>query len=150
MTAAGTRSGGVAVALAAVVLAAGGWAAATGSPSPSPGPPAEPEERTVVVDVRHSRFSPDEIHVTPGTTVRFVVRNADPIPHELIVGDQSVQDRHERGAEERHGDVPGEVSVPAGATAATTYTFSRPGRVLLGCHLPGHWDYGMRGVVEVG
>ena len=136
------RAGALAAALAAVVASGGCAAANTGSP---PGP----QERTVVLDVRHSRFSPDEIPVRPGTTVRFVVRNADPIAHELIVGDQSVQDRHERGTEAHHGEVAGEVSVPAGATATTTYTFSRPGRVLFGCHLPGHWDYGMRGVVDV-
>jgi uncharacterized cupredoxin-like copper-binding protein len=111
--------------------------------------PSRPQERTVTLDVRHSRFSPAEIEVRPGTTVRFVIRNADPIPHELIVGDQSVQDRHEQGTEAHHGEVPGEVSVAAGATATTTYTFSRPGRVLFGCHLPGHWDYGMRGLVTV-
>ncbi len=129
-----------------VATLATGWAvAATGA---SPSPPA-PQERTVTLDVRYSRFTPAELDVRPGTTVRFVVQNADPIAHELIVGDQSVQDRHERGTEAHHGDVPGEVSVAAGATATTTYTFSRPGRVLLGCHLPGHWDYGMRGVVSV-
>ena len=28
--------------------------------------------------------------------------------------------------------------------------FDRPGRLLYGCHLPGHWAYGMRGVIDVG
>jgi uncharacterized cupredoxin-like copper-binding protein len=80
--------------------------------------------------------------------VRIVVRNTDPIDHELIVGDQATQDRHERGVEAHHdGSVPGEVSVPAGAVVTTTYRFDQPGRFLYGCHLPGHWDYGMRGVV---
>ena len=137
------RQAAAVVMLAALVTACA--AATTGAP-PSP---SAPEDRTVTLDVRYSRFSPAELEVRAGTTVRFVVRNADPIAHELIVGDQSVQDRHERGTEAHHGDVPGEVSVPAGGTAVTTYTFSRPGRVLLGCHLPGHWDYGMRGVVDV-
>jgi uncharacterized cupredoxin-like copper-binding protein len=124
---------------AAALLSGCAGAAANGAPG----------ERTVTLDVRHSRFSPAELDVRAGTTVRFVVRNADPIGHELIVGDQEVQDRHERGTEAHHGEVPGEVSVRAGATATTSYTFSRPGRVLLGCHLPRHWDYGMRGVVRV-
>lgn len=138
--------GRLAVVLLVVATLATGWAvAATGA---SPSPPL-PQERTVTLDVRYSRFSPAELEVRPGTTVRFVVRNRDPIAHELIVGDQRVQDVHERGTEAHHGDRPGEVSVPAGGTATTTYTFSRPGRVLLGCHLPGHWNYGMRGVVNV-
>lgn len=109
-------------------------------------------EETITLTVRHSRFSPSVLDVRPGTTVRFVVRNLDPIAHELIVGDQAVQDVHERGTESHHRERPGEVSVPAGATAETTYTFppSGPRPVLLGCHLPGHWDYGMRGTVRVG
>ena len=107
-------------------------------------------ERTVTVDVHHSRFSIEQLNVRPGETVRLVLRNSDPIPHELIVGDQSVQDVHEAGSEARHGDRPGEVSVGPGATAVTTYRFDRPGRLLFGCHLPGHWAYGMRGTIHVG
>ena len=113
-------------------------------------PGAPPAPPTVVVTAHHSRFSPAKVEVRAGTTVRFVVRNLDPIDHELIVGDAATQRRHEHGRDaHHHGDVAGEVSVPAGATASTTYRFSRPARVLLGCHLPGHWDYGMRGVVVV-
>jgi uncharacterized cupredoxin-like copper-binding protein len=107
-------------------------------------------EHTVVLTVRHSRFVPSAVEVPNGTRVRFVVHNTDPIPHELIVGDQATQDAHETGSEEHHGDAPGEVSVAAGGTASTSYVFDRGGRVLFGCHLPGHWAYGMQGVVLVG
>ena len=128
--------------LAAVVVAAGlalaGCAGRHGA------------ERTVELSVRHSKFSLDELRVRPGETVRFVLRNTDPIPHELIVGDQSVQDVHELGTEAHHGDRPGEVSVAPGATAVTTYRFGRAGgRILFGCHLPGHWAYGMKGTITV-
>jgi uncharacterized cupredoxin-like copper-binding protein len=81
--------------------------------------------------------------------VRFVIRNTDPIDHEFILGDQEVQDRHETGTEPHHGTIPGEVSVAAGDSATTTYRFGEPGMLLFGCHLPGHWDYGMRGLVAV-
>ena len=108
-------------------------------------------ERTVELTVHHSRFSLDALHVRPGETIRFVLRNTDPIPHELSVGDQSLQDVHEAGTESHHGDRPGEVSVAPGATAVTTYRFGAAGgRLLFGCHLPGHWDYGMRGMITVG
>jgi uncharacterized cupredoxin-like copper-binding protein len=106
-------------------------------------------EVTVTLTIRYSRFVPSVLEVRSGTTVRFVVRNLDPIAHELIVGDEAVQDVHERGSETHHGERPGEVSVPAGSTAETTYVFDGPGTVLLGCHLPGHWDHGMRGTVRV-
>ncbi len=110
-----------------------------------------PPERTIELTVHHSQFSLAELHVRPGETVRFVVRNTDPIAHELIVGDQSVQDVHEVGTESYHGARAGEVSVAPGATAVTTYRFAGAGSaVLFGCHLPGHWAYGMHGTIRVG
>ncbi len=107
------------------------------------------EVRTVEVRVRYSAFVPDEIHVEAGETVRFIVRNDDPIDHEFLIGDQAVQDVHEQGTEAHHGAKPGEISVPAGQTVATTYTFGAPGTTLFGCHLPGHYAYGMRGTIEI-
>lgn len=105
--------------------------------------------RTVVLDIHHSAFSTSAMTARQGQLVRFVIRNHDPIAHEFIVGDEAVQDRHEHGTEAHHGERPGEVSVPAGATAETTYRFTAAGPLLFGCHLPGHWAYGMRGTIAV-
>lgn len=105
---------------------------------------------TVVLTAHHSTFTPARIAVEPGTTVRFVVRNSDPIAHELIIGPAEVHDRHEKGTESYHPPKPGEVTIPAYEEAETTYTFDAPGVVAFGCHLPGHWTYGMHGEVEVG
>jgi uncharacterized cupredoxin-like copper-binding protein len=107
------------------------------------------EPVTIVLDVKHSTFDPDELRVVAGTTVRFVVVNHDPIHHELIVGPPEVHDRHRDGTEAFHPPVPGEVSVAPLERAVTSYTFEEPGTVEMACHLPGHYDYGMRGTVEV-
>ena len=107
------------------------------------------EEREVHVELRFSRFVPDEFEFPAGTTVRFVVENRDPIDHEFLIGDEEVQQAHEEGTEPHHGAKPGEISVPAGETRTTTYTFDEPGTLLVGCHLPTHWDYGMRGEITV-
>ncbi len=104
---------------------------------------------TVEVALRHSAFVPERVWVVEGSEVRFVVRNEDPIDHELIVGPDEVHERHERGTHAVHGAVPGEVSVAAGETGETTYRFDEPGRVVVGCHLPRHFGYGMAGEVEV-
>jgi uncharacterized cupredoxin-like copper-binding protein len=125
-----------------VVVLAAALAAAAGA-CPGSG------TRTVEITVRHSRFNPAAIDARPGQTIRFVIRNLDPIDHEFILGGLEVQRRHEEGMEPHHGAKPGEVSVPAGAEQATTYTFGPAGPVPFGCHLPGHWDYGMRGSVRV-
>lgn len=130
-------------AMAAAVLAAGVALAGCAS--------GQGRERTVELTVHHSRFSLDDLQVRPGETIRFVLRNTDPIPHELIVGDESVQAVHEAGTEAHHADRPGEVSVAPGRTAVTTYRFGPAGgRILFGCHLPGHWAYGMKGTITVG
>jgi uncharacterized cupredoxin-like copper-binding protein len=104
---------------------------------------------TAEVDIEHSLFARDTIHVQPGTTVRFVIRNGDPIAHEFVVGDAAVHRRHQNGSEAVHPPVPGEVSVRPGETGLTFYEFDRPGAYEFACHLPGHYAYGMRGTVFV-
>jgi uncharacterized cupredoxin-like copper-binding protein len=106
--------------------------------------------RTIVLEIRHSKFSVTELRVARGERVKFVVRNNDPIDHELIVGPLPVQLRHESGREARHPPRPGEVSVPLFSSASTTYGFEERGTIWFGCHLPGHWNYGMLGRVLVG
>ena len=108
-----------------------------------------PGEVVVELGIEHSRFSFDRLEVQQGSSVRFVVRNSDPIAHELIVGDDDVHLRHRDGSEAAHPPVPGEVSVGPNATASTVYVFDEAGTVEYACHLPGHLDYGMRGEVVV-
>ena len=110
----------------------------------------EPTERTVHLTAKYSKFEPSTFTFPVGTTVRFVIRNLDPIEHEFILGDRDHQDYIERTKHPEHdGSVPGEITIKAGETAETTYTFDEPGVVLIGCHEPGHYDYGMRGQVTV-
>lgn len=110
---------------------------------------AEDRVRTVEVTIHYSRFTPSTLWFDPGTTVRFEIRNTDPIDHEFILGDEEVQAVHERGTEAHHGARPGEISIPAGTTRSTTYTFAERGALIFGCHLPGHYAFGMRGTVTV-
>lgn len=105
--------------------------------------------RTIEIDIEHSRFVPDGIVVRAGERVRFVIRNNDPIDHEFIVGDEEVQRIHEEGTEAHHSAKPGEVTVAALDEASTTYTFGAPGKLIFGCHLPGHYDYGMSGEIRI-
>lgn len=104
---------------------------------------------TIHLGVDHSRFDPARIVVRQGTLVRFVVRNGDPIRHELIVGPPDVHARHASGAEAVHPPLPGEVTVEPGETAETVYRFEKVGDVTFACHLPGHYEYGMHGEVRV-
>jgi uncharacterized cupredoxin-like copper-binding protein len=148
--AAGARSVGLVAILVAVVLAGAGTAVASGwlGEQGRQGPPLR---RTATIRIHFSRFVPDVVDVEPGQTVRFVIENTDPIDHEFIVGDEGVQLVHERGTEAHHPPRPGEVSVPAGETVLTTVTFAAdPQTLIFGCHLPGHYAFGMRGEIRVG
>ena len=97
----------------ALLVAAGARAAA----------PERQEDETVTLEVHHSAFDVDHLEFQQGETVRFVVRNRDPIDHELIIGGPAVQRRHEHGTERKHGAIPGEISVPAGESLSYIYTF---------------------------
>jgi uncharacterized cupredoxin-like copper-binding protein len=130
----------------AVVVAGVGYAVASGFEDPNA---FGPGDVTVEIDIEYSRFVPDELTVVEGTRVRFFVVNGDPIHHELITGGAEVHLRHANGTEAEHPSIPGEVSVGPNGTAITTFTFDEAGVYEFACHLPGHYEYGMRGTIEV-
>ena len=139
-------AGALALSAAALGLLSSCGGAAAASPSPS----TSPRPIVVQLTIHHSHFTPDHVDVPAGSDVRFVITNTDPIDHEFIVGPPEVHARHEVGRESHHhGDVPGEVSVAADSDASTTYRFEAPGDVVYACHLPGHFAYGMKGIVTV-
>lgn len=111
--------------------------------------------RTVELVIEHSRYLAadggplDILRVQSGQRVHFVVHNRDPIAHELIAGDLATQQGHETGTDRHHDGAHGAVTVAPGATAETTHVFTDAGTQWIGCHLPGHWDYGMRLPVHV-
>lgn len=112
--------------------------------------PARAQGATEVrLGIHWSHFSAGSVTVRRGVPVKITVVNDDPIGHELIVGDQGVQDRHERGTEKHHGARATERDVPAGATVTTTIVFPKDGTLFFACHLPGHYAYGMHGVIHV-
>jgi uncharacterized cupredoxin-like copper-binding protein len=136
-----------AAAVAAGVATAGSAVAATNEDPP--GPALGPGDVTVALRVEHSLFERTEIRVAEGTRLRFVLDNGDPINHELIVGGPEVHARHALGSEPRHPSIPGEVSVGPNEVGVTTLRFDEPGTFEFACHLPGHYEYGMHGVVVV-
>jgi uncharacterized cupredoxin-like copper-binding protein len=117
--------------------------------APEPAPPLGPGDVTVELGIDHSLFTTGTIRVYEGTRVRFVLDNGDPIGHELIVGGPDIHAAHAAGTHASHGSIAGEVSVTPNARAITTFRFDDPGPVEFACHLPGHYEYGMHGTIEV-
>jgi uncharacterized cupredoxin-like copper-binding protein len=101
------------------------------------------------VEIRYSRFEPTLIEARAGEPITITLRNEDPIEHEWLVGDAEMHEKHRTGTHAVHDEIPTEVTVPAYTTKVTTVTFEEPGDYEYICHLPGHEEYGMRGVLRV-
>ena len=104
------------------------------------------------------RFDPGTIAVHEGETIRFLLENPTVAPHDFTLGDMDAQMHHHEemsaGMGHEHGGagadgMPGAVSLEPGQTAEVIATFDEPGEVLIGCHVPGHWEAGMRGSVLI-
>ncbi|MGH2560765.1 MAG: heavy metal translocating P-type ATPase, partial [Thermomicrobiales bacterium] len=112
-------------------------------------------DRTIVITATDQfRFDPGEITVEEGETIAIVLTNTGQLPHELVIGDEEVQAEHENEMADIHGmeamgDKPYAVEAHAGETATLIYTFDEPGPLVIGCHVPGHYDAGMRGTITV-
>ena len=124
------------------------------------GEPADAADADRVIEIAaydDFTFGPEEITVTAGETVTFVVTNVGNLPHDFTLGDEETQDIHEAEMAEMagmaasdmaHAD-PNAVVVAAGETAELTWHFSESGTFVMGCHQPGHYAAGMKGVVQV-
>jgi uncharacterized cupredoxin-like copper-binding protein len=111
--------------------------------------PGGPTTNGATVIFRYSHFDPGDLRVKAGVPTTFTLRNDDPIEHEWIVGPNSIHQVHRVGSEAIHNERPTEVTVPPYATKTTTVVFDQPGVIQYICHLPGHEEYGMKGVLTV-
>lgn len=126
---------------------------ACGSP---PQAPASSGLRVIRVVASNFGYQPDRIHITRGEVVRFVLENPTELPHELFIGseaDQAAHARHHREAGGGQGALavegPAAVYVPPGGTGQLEHHFDTAGELIIGCHLVGHWEAGMRATITV-
>lgn len=131
-----------------VVTALALAACSSGGASPSPSAAA----RTVkVTTTDQMRFEPATFEAAVGETVIFEVTNTGQIVHEFYVGTPEEQTSHEEEMKSGHSthDHENSLSVDPGQTKTLQLTFAKPGSLEVGCHVPGHWDAGMRGTLTV-
>jgi uncharacterized cupredoxin-like copper-binding protein len=94
----------------------------------------------------HLEFVPTEVSVTPGETILFVLPNVGTsLTHEFQLGpaDRVAQDQ-----------VDGQIVVEADQieplhVAYLTYTFGGVGPYAFACHEPGHYEAGMKGIIDL-
>ncbi|MFM9923201.1 cupredoxin family protein [Variovorax sp. H27-G14] len=138
-----------------LLAAAATGAAASGSHADAIGQPgvAAKATRTVQVDMTDAmRFTPADVQVKQGETVRFVVKNSGQLKHELVLGTaQDLKAHYEamkKHPEMEHAE-PNMVTLAPGKTGEVVWQFTKAGKVDFGCLQPGHYDAGMKGAVTV-
>ena len=109
--------------------------------------------RTVSVDMTDNmRFSAAKIDARQGETIRFVVKNSGKVKHEMVLGTAKELKEHyevmKKNPEMEHADA-NMVSVAPGKSGEIIWQFTKAGRIDFACLQPGHYDAGMKGLVNV-
>lgn len=115
----------------------------------------DPQQATRTVQVAmgdNMRFSPAQLVVKRGDTVRFVVKNAGKVMHEMVLGTMQELKAHADMMKKHPGmehDEPYMAHVKPGATQQMVWHFTKPGEFYYGCLIPGHFEAGMVGKIIV-
>jgi uncharacterized cupredoxin-like copper-binding protein len=110
-------------------------------------------KRTVRLDMHDTmRFSPAELKVKRGDTVRFVVANKGKVLHEMVLGRKEDLEKHAELMRKFPGmehDEPHMAHVSPGKSGEIGWRFTKAGTYYYGCLIPGHFEAGMMGKVIV-
>ena len=109
--------------------------------------------RTVTIDMRDDmKFHTDIFDVNQGETIRFIAKNSGKVKHEMVLGTaKDLKDHYEvmkKNPEMEHADA-NMVTVAPGKTGEIIWQFTKAGKVDFACLQPGHYDAGMKGLVNV-
>ncbi|MDZ7854810.1 cupredoxin family protein [Sphaerotilus sp.] len=109
--------------------------------------------RTVTIEMSDAmRYTPSDIQVKQGETVRFIVKNSGKVKHELSLGTEKELLEHleqmKKFPDMEH-DEPSKVSLAPGKQGEIVWQFTKAGAVNFACLMPGHYEAGMKGAVKV-
>jgi uncharacterized cupredoxin-like copper-binding protein/DNA-binding winged helix-turn-helix (wHTH) protein len=122
------------------------------------GEPGNPSkvDRIVRITMGEMSFEPSTVAVRVDETKRFVIANKSRIDHDFTIGDAGTQTKHRaemaemmQKGEMNHRNDPNEVMVGPGQQRELMWKFTRAGSCEFDCNVPGHFEAGMRGVIEV-
>ena len=110
--------------------------------------------RTITIEMSDNmRYTPSNIQVKQGETVRFIVKNVGQVKHELSLGTEKELLEHleqmKKFPDMEH-DEPSKVTLQPGKQGEIVWQFTKAGGVNFACLMPGHYEAGMKGVVQVG
>lgn len=109
--------------------------------------------RTIEVDMADTmRFTPAELTVRRGETVKFVVHNRGKVLHEMVLGTTQAIAEHaelmKKFPEMEHAEAH-MAHVKPGKSGEIVWQFTKAGEFQFACLQPGHFEAGMVGKVTV-
>ena len=109
--------------------------------------------RTVTIDMRDDmKFHSSIFEAKQGETIRFIAKNSGKVKHEMVLGTaKDLKDHYEvmkKNPEMEHADA-NMVTVAPGKTGEIIWQFTKAGKIDFACLQPGHYDAGMKGLVNV-
>ena len=131
---------------------------------------AHSADRTIEVEMGEMFYTPSDLDIAPGETVRFEVTNTGRMVHEFNIGTErthrahadEMRDMMKSGAitarsvnEEQMAesgmthDDPGSLLLEPGETSTLTWSFPDHGPVQIACNVPGHREAGMKAELEI-
>lgn len=109
--------------------------------------------RTIEITMSDTmRFSPAELRIKQGETIRFVVRNRGKLMHEMVLGTMQELTAHGELMKQNPGmehDEPYQAHVQPGAQEELIWHFTKPGEFHYACLVAGHLEAGMIGRITV-
>lgn len=135
---------------------------------------ASAASRTINVIMYDNYYEPESISVQAGETVRFAIENQGAFLHEFNIGTAAMHASHqaEMMAMFEHGmieldrinhdmmnmdmgngpmahDDPNSVLLEPGQSGEVIWTFPADARLEFACNIPGHYQVGMQGTVDI-
>lgn len=111
--------------------------------------------REVTIEMTdHMRFTPDQLQVKQGETIRFTVKNLGKMRHEWVIGNEKELVEHAaemkkmKSGSHKH-DMANAISLGAGEQGVLTWTFDKAEPLAMACFESGHYEAGMKGVIQV-
>ena len=109
--------------------------------------------RTITIDMRDDmKFHTSVVDAKQGETIRFIAKNSGKVKHEMVLGTPKDLKQHaeemKKNPEMEHAE-PNMVTVAPGKTGEIIWQFTKTGKVDFACLQPGHFDAGMKGLVNV-
>ena len=109
--------------------------------------------RTIKIGMADTmRYSPAEIAIKRGETIRFQVTNSGKVMHEIVLGTMKDLKEHAELMKKHPGmehDEPYMAHVAAGKTERFVWQFTKSGEFFYACLIPGHFEAGMVGRIVV-